>query len=93
MLDLNPLDTIFRENPDYNASDHQSEMKLLCDRQKQIDNFLNGAISDDDLLDLLSTQGVNVDNYLEEVSENFTFYESQLQFVSAKNADLRARKY
>jgi hypothetical protein len=79
MLDLNPLDTIFRENSDYNASDHWLEMELLCDRQKQIDNFLNGSISDDDLLDLFSTQGIDVDNYLAEVEDNLTFYESQLQ--------------
>jgi hypothetical protein len=94
MIGLNPLDTIFKENPDYNASDHQTEMELLCDRQKQIDNFLNGSISDDELLAVLEeNQGFNIDKYLDEVEENLVFAESQLPFLSDfSHADFRIRE-
>lgn len=74
MLDLaDPFQTLLTENRDFNESDSRKEVEALFARQQFIDDLLKGRISPDQLLQLLSDQGIEPARYLDEVESNINF--------------------
>lgn len=67
---LDPLSTLKRENPDYNASDNRQEIEFLFARQQAIDGMLSGLIPVDYVLDLLEFQGIDPHQYANEAIAN-----------------------
>lgn len=67
---LDPLSTIFIDDPDYNQSDEDGEIQRLFQRQEAISSMLDGKISVDDALDLLQSQGINPDDYAAAAIDN-----------------------
>lgn len=79
---MNPLTTIYRNYQDYNGADGLNESFKLFEREKKIEDFLDGKISEDELLSLLESQDFNIDDYLKEVEENLIIAESILPNIN-----------
>lgn len=73
MLLLDPVTTYFRDNPDYSAADAMAESEALFERQQAIQDMLDGKVHPDAVLDILSDQGFDVDEYIDVVCSNIDF--------------------
>jgi hypothetical protein len=69
-MDLAPFALITPDNPDWSQADQTAEFARYCQRQKAIQDCLDGIRSPDEVLELLSDHSVDVDQYLAEVSQN-----------------------
>lgn len=61
---LTPLSTWLVEDPDHDAVDTDREVRALWERQSMVDRLLAGEVTHEDLLDLISSQGHNPDEYI-----------------------------
>lgn len=68
-----PLQTFLPENPDFSASDLQSEIEKLFRRQQAIAKLCSGELLADDLLDLLEVQGIDPCEFVDMAVENVNF--------------------
>lgn len=68
-----PLQTFLPENPDFNASDLQSEIEKLFERQKAIAKLTQGELLADDLLDLLEAQELDPVEFVDMAVDNINF--------------------
>lgn len=68
-----PFQTFLPENPDFNASDLQSEIEKLFKRQKAIAKLTQGEMLADDLLDLLEGQGFDPCEFVDMAVDNINF--------------------
>ncbi len=69
-MDLAPFSLVTPEHPDWNQADQANEFARYCQRQRAIQDCLEGKRSPDEVLDMLADHMVDVDAYLEEVSQN-----------------------
>jgi len=70
MAAIAPFGLVTPDNPDWNQADQAAEFARYCQRQRAIQECLDGSRSPDEVLELLSDHSVDVDEYLAEVSEN-----------------------
>lgn len=68
-----PLQTFLVENPDFNASDLQSEIEKLFERQQAIAKLCSGEMLADDLLTLLEGQGLDPVEFVEASVDNINW--------------------
>lgn len=58
------------DHPDWSLSDQAAEFARYCERQRAIRDCLEGKRPPDEVLDMLAEHLVDVDAYLQEVSQN-----------------------
>lgn len=63
----------FRDNLDYNSNDIQNEINLLIARNNAIEDYLEGNLSVDYLLDLLAEQEIEPTMYIEAVEDEINY--------------------
>lgn len=69
----NPFITYFRDNPDYSISDHCNELDSLIARNNTIQDFLDGKIDTEYLLDFLESDGIDPEAYMESVDSEIEY--------------------
>lgn len=70
---LAPLDTFFREHPDFNRADTRRETEQLDQRQGMIADLLAGKVQIDDVLDCLSDQGIPAEEWVTCTIDNIDY--------------------
>lgn len=65
-----PFQTFLPENPDFNASDLQTEIEKLFERQRAIAQLTQGEMLADDLLDLLEGQDLDPIEFVDMAVDN-----------------------
>jgi alkaline phosphatase len=65
---LDPLNTLLIVTADHDEADVMAEIDALFQRQTLVDRIMAGEASHEDLLDCLSTQQLNPDEYIEAVT-------------------------
>lgn len=68
-----PFLTVMDENPDFDQGDINAEIQRLFERQKAIAQLVEGNLSPEILLDILSDQGLNASQFIDEVESNIDY--------------------
>lgn len=65
--------TVLEENVDFSLQDSLDAVNRLFAREQMVAGICQGTGNPDDLLDLLSDQGMDTDAYVDEVEENVEY--------------------
>lgn len=68
-----PFLTYFREDFDYNANDVNNEIKLMIFRNNVIEDYLMGTQDETYMFDVLASQGIDPNIYMESVEEQIEY--------------------
>ncbi|MEM9448379.1 MAG: hypothetical protein AAGA75_07580 [Cyanobacteria bacterium P01_E01_bin.6] len=64
---IDPFMTFSEVHPDFDDNDSLRSSRELLERQDAIDRWLRGETSEEEVLDTLSSQGLNPDTYVDNV--------------------------
>lgn len=71
---IQPFLTYYRENPDYNPEDARLEFESMVFRNNAIEDYLEGNQHQDYLFDVLASQGIDPDQYVESVDAEIDYF-------------------
>lgn len=70
---IQPFLTYYRDNPDYNESDRSIEFASMLQRNAAVQDFLDGNIDDEHLIDLLESHNIDPQTYIETVEAEIDY--------------------
>ncbi|MBD2259912.1 hypothetical protein [Pseudanabaena sp. FACHB-2040] len=75
--------TFCSEDPDFNRADERADLAQLIERETKIEGFLNGQTRLSEVLDCLSDQGIEPDDWVDTTVNNIEFIiDSGIHFAS-----------
>lgn len=73
-MEIRPFLTYYRDSLDYNVNDSKNEFDLMNQRNIAIEGFLQGEIAEDYLFDLLDSQNIEPQDYIESVQHELQYF-------------------
>ena len=70
---LDPFMTFYRVSPDHDSGDARREAIALFERQEMIEDYLRGRVPEEAVLDTLHAQGIDPDDYADQVARNVDY--------------------